>query len=334
MITRSIIAVSLGDPCGIGPEVVAKALSSPCLTNSTQPLVIGSPSALQRALDLVRSSRVICQVADIAEIPQNDAIPVLGADEPSLNDLPYGQTCPEAGDAAVRWLKHAAELAIAGTVQAITTAPINKEAAYLAGCEHVGHQEIFQAMTGAPDVVTMLVTPGLRVVHLSTHHSLSQACGLVTRDNVLAKLRLTKEFFARHGIHDPRIGVSALNPHGGESGLIGDEETIAISPAVADAREEGISAAGPIPADTVFNKAIEGEFDVVLAMYHDQGHIPIKVHNWASSTTMNVGLPFLRTSVDHGTAFDIAGQGIADATGMIEAINVASAIVSTGRLPN
>jgi 4-hydroxythreonine-4-phosphate dehydrogenase len=232
----------------------------------------------------------------------------------------------------VQWVKAAAELAMAGKVDAIATAPINKHAANLAGYTDVGHQEIYQSMTGAAQVVTMLVTTGLRVVHLTTHRSLRVACDYVTQDNVIAKLRLAHDFFVSQGFASPRIAAAALNPHGGEAGIIGTEEIDEIAPAVAAAKAAGMNVTGPIPADTVFNQAIDGKFDAVLAMYHDQGHVAIKVHDWASSATMNLGLPFLRTSVDHGTAFDIAGQGIADATGIKQAVRLAALVSGAGSI--
>jgi 4-hydroxythreonine-4-phosphate dehydrogenase len=251
---------------------------------------------------------------------------------PRLERLPYGEASANAGAAAVEWAMTAARLAIDGRVDAIATAPLNKHAANLAGFSDVGHQEIYQSMTGSEQVSTMLVTPGLRVVHLTTHRSLRLACDWVTKENVLAKLRLTHAFFAAHGFPQPRIAVAALNPHGGEAGIIGMEEIDAIEPAVREAQNEGMDVTGPVPADSVFNQAIGGRFDVVLAMYHDQGHVAVKVHDWAASSTTNLGLPFIRTSVDHGTAFDIAGRGIADPTGMVQAIRLAAVIAGTGTL--
>ena len=220
----------------------------------------------------------------------------------------------------MEWVLKAGELAASGSVQAIATAPINKEACRLAGHRDVGHMEIFQSQTGASEVATMLMAGGLRVVHLTTHRSLRAACDYVTRDNVLAKIELTDRSFREWGWASPRIGVAALNPHASDGGLIGDEEAREIAPAVEAARTRGVDAAGPIPADTVFNQAIDGAYDAVLAMYHDQGHIPVKVHDWARSVSVNLGLPFIRTSVDHGTAFDIAWRGIADHESMLEAI--------------
>ena len=240
---------------------------------------------------------------------------------------------PIAGRASVEWILRAGELAASGQIAAISTAPINKEACDLAGFEDVGHMEIFQSQTKAPNVATMLMAGTLRVVHLTTHRSLRVACDYVTRENVLSKIALTDECFRAWGFDGPRIGVAALNPHASDGGLLGDEEAEQIAPAVSDALEVGIDATGPVPADTVFNQAIDGKFDAVIAMYHDQGHIPIKVHDWAKSVSVNLGLPFIRTSVDHGTAFDIAGKGIADAESMLESIRTAVSLASDSVLP-
>ncbi|MYA17695.1 MAG: 4-hydroxythreonine-4-phosphate dehydrogenase PdxA, partial [Gammaproteobacteria bacterium] len=217
-----------------------------------------------------------------------------------------------------------AQDAITGDIAAMMTCPLHKEAIHAAGyVDDIGHQEILARLTGARTTATMLMTPGLRVVHLSTHKSLIEAGRFVTRANVLDKLRLCHESLTAWGLNDPRIAVAALNPHGGEGGLLGREELDEIGPAVQDARELNIDATGPLPADSVFNRAIGGEFDVVLAMYHDQGHIAIKVHNFHESVTATLGIPLIRTSVDHGTAFDIAGRGIADATGAVAALRAA-----------
>ena len=261
------------------------------------------------------------------------AIEVLDLENLDYAAIGYGQLSPVAGKAAVEWILRAGELAAEGRVQAIATAPINKEACSLAGFSDVGHMEIFQSQTGAKDVATMLMAGSLRVVHLTTHRSLRVACDYVTRANVLAKLTLTDRCFREWGFAAPRIGVAALNPHASDGGLLGDEEALQIAPAVEDALQSGINATGPVPADTVFNQAIDGRYDAVLAMYHDQGHIPIKVHDWARSVSVNLGLPFVRTSVDHGTAFDIAGKGVADHVSMLEAIRVAVSLAAESRLP-
>ncbi len=320
-----IIAITLGDPCGIGPEVVAKALTTPTVSQVCRPLVVGSPAVLDRAFALIDSALQAKEVASAGEAGLDGAVAVLDQGPPvRLEELEPGTLSAEAGKASVEWVLTAGRLAIDKQVDAMATAPINKSAADLAGYHDIGHMELLQRLAEAPQVVTMLMTSGLRVVHLTTHRSLRAACDYVTKENVLAVLRLTHDFFAGMGTPQVRVGVAALNPHGGESGLLGSEELEAIGPAVEAAVAEGINAIGPVPADSVFHQAIDGRYDVVLAMYHDQGHIAIKVHGWAQSITMNLGLPFIRTSVDHGTAFDIAGKGIADATGMVTAIRAAA----------
>ncbi|MCE2469877.1 MAG: 4-hydroxythreonine-4-phosphate dehydrogenase PdxA [Dehalococcoidia bacterium] len=319
------IAVTLGDPTGIGPEVVAKAFADDETRALARLVAVGSASVLDRALALTGSALRAQPVAGPADAVGPGAVPMVEPTaSPGLASLPMGALSSEAGGASIEWVLAAARLALEESVDAIVTAPINKEAAHLAGYEDIGHMEIFQSLTGAPQVATMLLTRGLRAVHLTTHRSLRVACDYVTRENVLAKLRLTHEFFAAHGQPFPRIGVAALNPHGGEGGLLGGEEIEHIAPAVEDARREGVDAIGPVPADSVFTQAIDGRYDVVLAMYHDQGHVAVKVHGWEDSVTVNLGLPFLRTSVDHGTAFDIAGKGVADPRSMISAIRVAA----------
>lgn len=335
MNARPRIAITLGDSTGIGPEVVAKALSQPDLGEDATLFVVGSVGVLDRAFNLIGSELRSRTVDGPDAAPEPGRVNVISPhDDDGLAALPYGETSPRAGAAAVEWASAAARLAMEGGVDAIATAPISKEAARLAGHEAFGHQEIYQHLAGVPRVLTMLLTNGLNVVHLTTHHPIRNAALFVTRERVLEALRLTHDFFTAHGVPEPRIGVAALNPHGGEAGIIGSEEIEEIRPAVEDANAAGIAASGPIPADSIFGQAIEGRYDAVLAMYHDQGHIAVKVHDWAASITLNIGLPFLRTSVDHGTAFDIAGKGVADPTGMIEAIRYAAEVSRSGRLPS
>ncbi|MBM3946810.1 MAG: 4-hydroxythreonine-4-phosphate dehydrogenase PdxA [SAR202 cluster bacterium] len=244
-----------------------------------------------------------------------------------------GKLSADAGKAAVEWVLHAGKLCLDGTVKAMATAPINKEAATLAGYKAVGHMELLQEQSGAKNVATMLMTKGLRVVHLTTHRSLRRACDAVTKENVLAKVMLTHESFQRWGFRRPRIAVAALNPHASEGGLLGTEEAEHIAPAVQEARGQGVDATGPLGADFVFHHAIQGKYDAVLALYHDQGHIAIKVHGFEESISLNLGLPFVRTSVDHGTAFDIAGAGVASPISMAESIRVAALLARGDRLP-
>ena len=324
---QNTIAITLGDPAGIGPEVVVKTLLL-----HPQPvhpwLLIGNLWSLEMAASILGVTLpTLHMISDLADM------------RGGLNMLDLGQACPQnlalgqvqaaCGEAAVAAVEYAAKACIAGQVAAMVTAPINKEAIHAAGyVNDIGHQEILARLSGVERTATMLMTPGLKVVHLSTHKSLIQAAQYVTQETVFAKLDLIHETLTAWGLPQPRIAVAALNPHGGEGGLLGREEIDAIAPAVVQAQSKGFNVTGPLPADSIFNRAIEGEFDVVLALYHDQGHIAIKVHNFHESTTATLGIPFVRTSVDHGTAFDIAGQGIADATGLVAAITAAQAIVS------
>ena len=331
---RPLVAITMGDPAGIGAEVTAKALQDDWVYEKCRPFVVGSAAAMSAALDLIGADGRAGAVHDLADVSgRRGAIDVLDLENLDFSQIEYGAVSADAGRASVEWILRAGELAASGQVAAIATAPINKEACSLAGHKDIGHMEIFQRQTQAPNVATMLMARSLRVVHLTTHRSLRVACDYVTRENVLGKIELTDRCFREWGFAAPRIGVAALNPHASDGGLLGDEEAEQIAPAVQDARRGGVDATGPIPADTVFNQAIDGRFDAVIAMYHDQGHIPIKVHDWAKSVSVNLGLPFVRTSVDHGTAFDIAGEGVADAESMLESIRVAVSLASDSVLP-
>ena len=331
---RPYLAITMGDPAGIGAEVTAKALQDEQVYAGSRPFVVGSVAAIDDALRSIGNgvtTRLVHDPSDVSGKP--GAIEVLDLENLDFAGLEYGRVSPAAGKASVEWILKAGELAAEGRVQAVVTAPINKEACSLAGYSDIGHMEIFQSQTGASEVATMLMARTLRVVHLTTHKSIRNVADFVTRENVLAKIVLTDRSFREWGFERPRIGVAALNPHASDGGLLGDEEELHIAPAVEDARSAGIDATGPVPGDTVFNQAIDGKFDAVLAMYHDQGHIPIKVHDWARSVSVNLGLPFIRTSVDHGTAFDIAGKGTAEHVSMLEAIKVAVSLAGERRLP-
>ena len=328
---RPVIAITMGDPCGIGPEVIVKALAEPAVHALCSPIVVGSLPAMEAALALTGAPltpRPIETPADADDGPS--LVNIIDPQNLDPNQITVGQISPPCGRAAMEWVTAAAHLALDGSVKALATAPVNKEAASLAGYKAIGHMELLQEITGATRVATMLISGSLRVVHLTTHRSLRVACDYVTHERVLGMLELTHESFRNWGFPTPRIAAAALNPHASDGGLLGDEEATAIAPAVRDAQQQGILAQGPIPADIVFHQAIQGAYDVVLAMYHDQGHIPIKVHGFEQSVSVNLGLPFVRASVDHGTAFDIAGKGIADHTSMVETIRLAS-LLSTGQ---
>jgi len=310
------LLVTMGDPNGIGPEVVAKALARPDVQAAAEVQVVGLRDVLAPWLEVVGAREVA--VVEPAEAP--------------AFRVRHGVVDAEAGRLAHRWVEFAAAACLAGEADGMVTAPVNKAAFAAAGIRETGHQEVLQRVSGAEHVATMLVTGGLRCMHLSTHKPLREACAYVTRANVLRAIALTDREFRRWGFARPRIAVAALNPHAGEGGLIGREEIEEIGPAVEDARAQGVDAQGPFPADSVFNRAIAGEFDVVVVMYHDQGHIAIKVHGFERSVSVNLGLPFVRTSVDHGTAFDIAGRGVANGESMAEAILLAARLCGGGSL--
>ena len=334
MANPPVIAVTMGDPSGIGPEVVAKALSQTEVRNVCLPLVVGNLAIMNEAVRLVQSPLQVREAVDPSDIhSSSETISVMDPSNLNPEDIVLGQVSVAAGKASMEWVDLAARLCLNGVVRAMATAPINKEAASAAGYREIGHMELLQTLTGSTQVATMLMSGTLRVVHLTTHRSMRRACDAVTKENVLAKIRLTHTSFQQWGFPRPRIGVSALNPHASDGGLLGDEEATAIQPAIETAQAEGVDATGPVPSDTVFNQAIDGKYDAVLCMYHDQGHIPVKVHGFEQSVSINLGLPLVRTSVDHGTAFDIAGKGIAQATSMAEAIKLAASVASGQGLP-
>ena len=320
-----LLALTLGDPSGIGPEVIVKALARDEVRATARVVVVGSLAVVREAIEAAGSALTVEGVlSPIDRSSDPDAIQVLAGEESEPVSFPLGRHSEASGHASHDWVEQAARLALDGAVDAIVTAPVNKESWRMAGSVDVGHQEVFKRLSGAETVATMLVTGGLRCVHLSTHLPLEEACRAVTHERVLRYLRLTHRHFQDWGVTEPRIAVAALNPHGSDGGLLGDTEAREIAPAVREAVSEGIAASGPIPADSVFSQAIGGLFDAVLVMYHDQGHIAIKVHGLEESVSVNLGLPFLRTSVDHGTAFDIVGRNQADETSMVEAIKLAA----------
>ncbi len=320
---KKLIAVTMGDAAGIGPEVIVKALGEKQIYDICTPVVVGDANALKKTIDALKSPLVIHPVNKVTEAKgQPGAIDIL--DMKNLKEpFELGQVSAVCGKAAMEFIEKAAGLAQSGEVAAMVTAPINKEAVMKAGYHDTGHMRFLCRITNTTEYAAMLATGNLKVVHLSDHYPLREAANFVTRERILAKLRLIRESFIKWGQKSPRIGVAGLNPHNSDGGMFGSEEAEQIAPAVKDAKAEGIDARGPFPGDSIFYRAIGGEFDVVLAMYHDQGHIAVKTHGFEKSYTVTLGLPFVRTSVDHGTAFDIAGKGIADHQSMIEAINMA-----------
>ncbi len=327
--TRPLLAVTMGDAAGIGPEIVIKALTEhrKAIDAVGRAVVVGDLGALERAARVVDRT-VALRPADppFSTLLGDEAVAVHAVGALNLLSIPFGQVSAEAGAAAVAYLERAIDLAKAGAVDGIVTAPINKEAIHRAGVDFPGHTEILAERTGTDLYGLTLVSPDLAVVHLSTHLPLSEAIALVTRERVSRFIRLTHTVGRQLGYERPRIAVAGLNPHAGEEGLFGTEEREAIAPAVAEARSSGIDVMGPVSPDVVFLQARRGLYDLVLAMYHDQGHVAVKTMGFERGVNVTAGLPIVRTSVDHGTAFDIAGTGRADPTSLIEAFVLAARI--------
>lgn len=319
---RPVVAVTMGDPAGIGPEIAARASASPPVQEAVVPVIFGHLDTLRRAAPDVAGLLAPVTPERLAGVPRG-RIGVLDLGLPR-RPLPWGVLDPEGGEAAVAYIFAAIEHAMARRVDAVATAPLNKEAMNAAGHRYPGHTEIFGERTGTRDAALMLVADNLRVIHVTAHVSLRDAIARLTVERIVAVIRLADGACRLLRLERPRIGVAGLNPHCGEHGLFGDEEGRIIEPAVAAARAAGLDATGPVAPDTIFYKALNGRtFDIVVAMYHDQGHIPFKTLNFDSGVNITAGLPIIRTSVDHGTAFDIAGRGVARWDSMAEAILVA-----------
>jgi 4-phospho-D-threonate 3-dehydrogenase / 4-phospho-D-erythronate 3-dehydrogenase len=332
---RPLLGITMGDPAGVGPEITVKALSRPDVMSSCRPVVVGDRSVMADTLDLLHSPLRLHAVPHVSDcLFAAGEIECLDLGAVDSAHLPKATVSADAGRAAYAYIEKAVDLCQSGTIAGIVTAPINKEALAAAGLQHSGHTEILAKLSGTRDFAMLLMGKELRVIHVTTHVALRRVPDLVTRERVRRVIQLAQQTMTELGRPRARIAVCGLNPHAGEEGLFGDEEQTAIIPAVKDAQSEGIDVHGPLPADTLFSRARGGEFDIVVAMYHDQGHVPVKTlgftydeaaRTWTGLSGVNVtiGLPFLRVSVDHGTAFDRAWQGIANPESMVEAIEVA-----------
>ncbi|WP_320781818.1 4-hydroxythreonine-4-phosphate dehydrogenase PdxA [Streptomyces sp. CRN 30] len=329
--TLPLIGVTMGDGAGVGPEVIVPAVLDAGTLARCRPVVIGDAARLREA---ARVLGVACDIVAVAT--PADARPAPGridvVDLAVLPDgLPWGHLSAAAGEAAYRYVEHAAGLALAGAIDGICTAPLNKEALHAAGHVYPGHTELLADLTGVAEVSMMLSTERVKVIHVTTHIGLIDAVHRIEPGLVERTVRRGHEALRRGGNADPVIGVCGINPHAGENGLFGNgEEEEKIVPALEKVRRDGIDARGPLPADTAFYLASRGDYDLIVAMYHDQGHGPVKVLGIEGGVNITVGLPVIRTSVDHGTAFDIAGTGRADAGSMIEALRQAAEL-STAR---
>lgn len=333
---RPIVGISVGDPGGIGPEVTVKALATSKVFEQCRPLVIGDASVVRAALRFTGLNLSVNAVASPEQgIYKLGVVDVLDMGNMPIDQVRYGVVTPQQGKASFEYIAKNIELAMTCHIDATVTGPINKAAINEAGYHYAGHTEIYAEMTGTRDYAMMLAEGNFRVAHVSTHVSLREACDRVKRERVLRVIELSHDALLKLGIASPRIGVAGLNPHCGEGGLFGTEDEREIKPAVADAVAKGMNVTGPVPPDTVFSKMAGGMFDLVVVMYHDQGHIPIKLKGftydektgqWGAVAGVNItlGLPIVRVSVDHGTAFEIAGQGKANPDSMLDSIELAA----------
>lgn len=345
--SRPLLAITMGDPAGIGPEIAAQALASEEVRAMCRPLLVGDAGCMREAVALYGLQAQVHPVRRVQDaVFAPGTLEVYDLENVDLSHFKRGEVSAQGGNAAFEAVKIAIQLAMKGEVAGTVTGPINKEALLLAGHHYAGHTEIYADLTGTRDYSMLLAEGKLRVIHVSTHVSLREACDRVKKDRVLKVIRLAGAACRSLGIQNPRIAVAGLNPHAGENGLFGQEEIQEIIPAIETAVSEGWSVSGPWPPDSIFSKAAGGMFDIVVAMYHDQGHIPLKVIGFSldpvtgrfravNGVNMTIGLPIIRTSVDHGTAFDIAGQGIATAESLVTAIEYAVRLAenSGGAIP-
>jgi 4-hydroxythreonine-4-phosphate dehydrogenase len=332
---QPIIGISMGDPAGIGPEICVKALSSETYYHHCKPLVVGDATTIAKAVEAFQPELKIHAIQEVRDaLFQFGTIDVLDLQNVKADKLIPGTVSAMSGNAAFMAVKKVIELALAGDIDATVTAPINKESIHMAGHHFSGHTEIYAHYTNTAKFAMLLADDNLRVIHATTHVSLRKACDLCTRERVLEVILLLNDACRQFGIENPRIAVAGLNPHAGENGLFGDEEIHHIIPAIHDARSQGLIIEGPVPPDTMFVKAVQGKFDGCVVMYHDQGHIPFKLEGFkwdnekqtmksVKGVNITLGLPIIRTSVDHGTAFEIAGKGIASADAMVVALDYA-----------
>jgi 4-hydroxythreonine-4-phosphate dehydrogenase len=337
---RPLIGISVGDPSGIGPEITAKALALLDIYDVCRPLAVAEAEMMEEA---VRFSGLSLKINSVSS-PQDGkyelgAIDVLDMKNIEAKSIKHKVVSADSGRASFEYIKKVIELALSKEIDATVTGPIHKEAINQAGFHYAGHTEIYADLTNIKDYAMMLMHENFRVIHVSTHVSLREAVDQVKKDRIYAVIKLAQNTLQRLGIENPRIAVAGLNPHAGEGGLFGREEIEEIEPAIRQAVQEGLRVEGPIPPDTVFSKMAGGQYDIVVVMYHDQGHIPTKLKGfqydektdtWGSVSGVNItcGLPIIRVSVDHGTAFDKAGQGRANPESMIQAIEIAAQFAS------
>ena len=331
---KPLIAVPIGDPAGIGPEIVAKALCEAEVFEKALCIVVGDRKIMENAMKITGSNMKLHVIQSPAEAVDNaELMNFIDLDNIDMSRFEFGKVNPMCGRAAYEYVEKSIQLANTHKVDAVTTTTINKEALKLAGVPYIRHTEIFGALTGTEDPLTMFEVHGMRIFFLSRHVSLRKACDMVTKERIKDYVKRSLEVLKKLGVKDGTMAIAGLNPHCGEHGILGTEEQTEVIPAVQELQAEGYPVAGPIGADSVFHQALQGRYNSVLSLYHDQGHVAAKTLDFDRTVAITGGMPILRTSVDHGTAFDIAGTGKASAVSLIEAILVASkyALSFTGK---
>lgn len=343
---KPILAITMGDPAGIGPEIIARALTHQEVYEQCRPLVSGDAAVMEKAISQLGLPMTVKAIQQVNEAEfKFGQIDVYDLHCVDMDTFEYGKVQAQCGNAAFLFIRKAIELAMAGEVDGTVTAPLNKAALNLAGHHFDGHTEIYATFTNTKKYAMLLADEYLRVIHVSTHVPLRKACDLVKKPRIIEVTELITDACKQFGIANPRIGIAGLNPHSSDNGLFGDEEALEITPAVEELKARGFNVEGPVPPDSLFAKAKCGQFDGCVAMYHDQGHIPLKVlgFNWNKETgkmestkgvNITLGLPIIRVSVDHGTAFDVAGKGIASEDAMLLSIDYAARMAEYRRNNN
>lgn len=327
---RPILGVTMGDPSGSGPEILIKALTLPEIRSICRPIVVGDGAVMRKAAGIVGIDVPVRSIERVADASHDDGIiEVLDLHNVDLGQLQYGKVQKQSGQAAFEAIEKAVELAKSGETGAVVTSAIHKESLNLAGHHFEGHTEILAHLCGVKSVCMLLVAGNFRVTHVSTHCSLREAIERAKKPRIMDVIRLTYDATRLLGVAEPRMAVAGLNPHSGEGGLFGDEEIREITPAIEAAKAEGFNVVGPVPPDTVYFRMADGQYDAVVAMYHDQGHIPTKVLAFDEGVNVTLGLPIIRTSVDHGTVFGKAGKGTARPASMVAALKLGSRMAAT-----
>ena len=323
--SREIIAIPMGDPAGIGPEITAKSLANKEIYEMCKPVVVGDAEVFQKAIEIVEKDLKINVISNPSEGKfEYGTVDLIDLNNINIDELVYGEVQAQCGKAAFEYIKTSVDLALNDEVKALATTPINKESLKAANVPYIGHTEMLEDLTNTKDPLTMFQVKGMRIFFLTRHVSLKEAISQMTKERVRDYLVRCDKALQRLGVENRKFAVAGLNPHSGENGLFGREEIDEIGPGIEAAVAEGIDAVGPVPADSVFFQALNGKYDAVLSLYHDQGHIAAKMTDFHRTISITNGLPFLRTSVDHGTAFDIAGKNIASSVSMEECIKLAA----------